>query len=66
MNCFKEKRAENSLLVPGEHANNSCRNALCKFNSFRYIWFPLFKLTLFNHTEAGSLEKRHSWNSKLS
>ena len=46
MNVLKK-----SLLVPGEHANNSSRNVLCTFNLFPYIWFPLFKLTLFNHTE---------------
>ena len=27
-------------------------NALFTFNLFSYIWFPLFKLPLFNHTEA--------------
>ena len=39
-------------MVPGEYTNNSSRNALCTFNSFPCIWFPLFKLTLFNHTDA--------------
>ena len=50
--CFKEIPAETYLSVLGEHANNRSRNALCKFNSIPYIWFPSFKLTLFNHTEA--------------